>query len=270
MKRPNRRWMYIILACAGIYGLFCLLLYGAQEKMLFPAYTLPNDHVFAFSDPFEEVFWEAPDQARLNALFFPAKGTPRGALVYFHGNGGALDQWGSIARDFTEQGLSVLVPDYRGYGKSTGKRTQKALLEDALMAYDWLANKAPGMPVYVFGRSLGSGFATYVASRRPTESLILETPYYSVEAVAKGRFPWLPVAPLLKFPMPSHSYLAEVKVPVFMIHGDGDRVIPVQNSHRLLEVLPKGQIDYVEIPGGTHNDLATFPAYDGWVRRAIL
>lgn len=269
MSRSKRRLMLFVIILIGLYGLLCLLLYSGQERMIFPAYQLPQDYRFSFPTPFEEIFLETEDGARLNMAYFPTQGTPKASLLYFHGNGGALDEWGSIAETFTRQGLAVLVPDYRGYGKSTGKRSQHALLKDALQAYDWLHSQQPERPIYVFGRSLGSGFATYVASQRAVHRVLLETPYYALRDVAQGRFPWLPVGPLLRFPMPSHQYLSTVKVPVHIIHGDADRVIPVQNSRRLKDLLHKGQVAYVEIPEGTHNDLSSFPAYQKWLEDAF-
>lgn len=270
MLGQKRLLMTVLLMLVGIYVLLCALLYAGQEKMLFPAYRLPESYTFHFPDPFEEVFWEAKtDKARQNALFFSAGDSSRGALLYLHGNGGALDQWGELAPTFTRQGLSVLIPDYRGYGKSQGKRKQALMLSDALEAYDFLVRKCPGKPVYVFGRSLGSGFASYVASQRKVEALLLESPYYSIKQVAQGRFPWLPVAPLIRFPMPSYSYISGVDAPVYIIHGAGDRVIPVTNSRQLSEVVSGRPVTYVEVPGAHHNDLGTFPVYADWLARAL-
>lgn len=252
----------------GLYGLICLLMYRFQEVLIFPGYSLPAEYVFRFpfDPPPEEVWWEQAD-ARIHGLYFsPAQAS--GVVLYFHGNGGALDDWGEVVPRFTERGLAVLLIDYRGYGKSRGERTEAALLADAVEAYDWLAEQWQADQIRVYGRSLGSGIAAYVAAERPAHSLLLETPYAQLSQVAQDRYPWLPVLRLIRFHFPTYQYLPEVSAPVFLIHGTNDQVIPVSHSQRLIGQFP--QHTYLEIPGGTHNDLDQFPAYAEWLDSALF
>jgi uncharacterized protein len=255
----------------GGYGFICLLLYVFQEKMIFPGQALPEDYEFRFASGVRgEDVWMENEAARLHGLFFRAK-APQGALLYFHGNGGDLSEWGDIAPDLVSRGYHVLMVDYRGYGKSVGARTQATLLADALIAYDSLrAAVSSTLPVAVFGRSLGTGLASYVASQRPVDRLLLETPYRSLAGVAQGRFPWLPVRWLMRFPMSTETFLQEVSVPVYLIHGTSDQTIPVSHSRYLEQRLPPEQGHYVEIPGGHHNDLEEYPAYQAWLDQALL
>ena len=260
-----RKMVGILLTALGGYLLICLAMYLGQEVFLFPTDTLPADYRFAIAGPYEEVWLDQPD-GRIHGLYLS---TPqaRGAVLYFHGNGGNLAEWAGVAAPFHQRGLDVFIIDYRGYGKSQGPRSQAAMLADALSAYDWLAQRWPAEDIRLYGRSLGSGFAAYVAAQRPARALLLETPYYALADVAAGRFPWLPVRPLLRFPMPAYQWLEAVSCPIHWIHGDRDQVIPVGHSRRLQTLLPAGT--YTEVPGGHHNDLEAFRAFGTWLDRGL-
>lgn len=255
--------LWIVL---GGYLAICLAMYLGQEALLFPASTLPEDYRFEVAGPYEEVWLDRPD-GRLHGLYLRAPAA-QGVVLYFHGNGGHLATgWTEAAAPFIAQGLDVYMIDYRGYGKSRGHRTQATLLADALAAYDWLAQDWDAAAIRLYGRSLGSGFAAYVAAERPARTLLMETPYYALDAVAAGRFPWLPVRWLMRFPMPSYRWLAQASCPVHWIHGDQDQVIPVAHSRRLQALLPAGT--FVEVPGGHHHDLALFPGFARWLAAGL-
>ena len=260
--------LLILGVLLGLYGLICLLMYRFQEALIFPAYSLPADFVFQFPfSPSPEEIWLDGDGAKLHGLYFGPKDA-KGVVLYFHGNGGALDDWGEVVPRFVERDLAVLLVDYRGYGKSTGKRSEAAILQDAILAYDWVADRWQADQIRIYGRSLGSGIATYVAANRPAKSLLIETPYAQLSQVAQDRYRWLPVLQLIRFHFPTHQYLREVSIPVFLIHGTADRVIPVHHSHRLKDAFP--QSTYIEIPGGNHNNLDQYPAYYSWLDIALL
>ena len=153
---------------------------------------------FDFQDQFEELFLEAQDGAVINALHFKAE-APKGVILYFHGNAGDLSRWGNITSYFVEKRYDVLVMDYRTYGKSTGELSEKALYDDALMCYSHLLKTYDENDIIIYGRSLGTGMATYMASVKNPKQLILETPYYSLVDIAKRRFPILPVSLFMKY-----------------------------------------------------------------------
>jgi len=256
-------WMFLFLLLG--YAGICLIMYLGQEVMIFPTGTLPEEYAFSIDGPYEEVWLDRPD-GRVHGLYLRAP-QARGAVLYFHGNGGHLAEWAEVAAPFHARSLDVFMIDYRGYGKSRGRRSQATMLADALAAYDWLAERWVASDIRLYGRSLGSGFAAYVAAERPARHLLLETPYYALADVAAGRFPWLPVRPLMRFPMPSHRWLEAVDCPIRWIHGDRDEVIPVAHARRLRALLPAGT--YVEVPGGHHNDLATYPAFAPWLEAGL-
>lgn len=254
-----------LLVLGSVYILICLLMYFFQERLIFFPERIPLDYDFSphTSHPFEEIWFERPS-GKIHGLLFPHPDHQQ-TILYFHGNGGAMLDWIQVADRFLSRGYGVLIVDYRGYGKSRGPLDQETLLADAQTAYDYLVTRIGETEISVFGRSLGSGFATYVAAHNHPQRLLLETPYYSIARVAARRFSWLPVRQLIRYPMPTFTWITQVSCPVYLIQGTHDTVIPHENSRDLLSILNTTQAHYVEIPDGSHNDLDTYAAYAQWL-----
>ena len=173
MKTLKRVFLFILAAAViVIMGAYLL-----QEKFIFLPSKLPQDYVYEFDHDFEELFIETEDGARLNALHFKQE-NPRGIIVYYHGNAGDLSRWGKVTSYFLQFNYEVLVMDYRTYGKSTGKLSEKALYSDAQLFYNKAKELFPEGNIIVYGRSLGTAMAAYVASKNKPKKLILETPFY--------------------------------------------------------------------------------------------
>lgn len=251
-----------------VFAIFTTMLYILQEKLIFLPTTLPADFTYRFDQPFREVFLEAADGARINALHFRVE-NPRGVVVYFHGNAGDLSRWGEIVSIFPKLGYDAFVMDYRTYGKSTGKLSEEALLSDGQMAYDYVAKQYPEKDILIYGRSLGSGIATYLASRNKPGQLLLEAPFYSLIHEAKNRFPIIPVQWLMNYSLPSYQYIQEANCPITIIHGTSDNVIPFASGNDLFQVIPGNNKELVVIPGGGHNDLAHFEIYQQALRKTL-
>jgi len=248
-----------ITILAAMYGLLCALLYSQQERMVFFPEVLPPGYRFAFSQPFEEVSLPV-DGATLSALHFTVE-RPRGAILFFHGNGGSLRNWGDLAGHWTRHGYAVLMLDYRGYGKSSGAiRSERMLHDDALAAYAWLAERYPPESIVVAGRSLGTGIAARLATQRKPRLLILETPYTSLASIARRQVPWAPGF-LFKYPLRTDQWIGEVTSPVYLIHGTRDELIPFASSERLAALIG-GEQRLFAIEGAGHNDFTLYPAYD--------
>jgi uncharacterized protein len=258
MALRTRRLVGWLLVCAAIYLVLVMVLSSLQEQMIFYPETLPDDFVFRFSAPFEEVLIDPEPGVVLHALHF-SPGNPRGLILYFHGNAGRLRSWGFVAEDFLRYGFAVLVTDYRRFGKSRGPLSEKALLDDAMRWFEKAEELADGAPILVYGRSIGTGPAAYLATQRTPHHLVLETPFTSMTDLARHWFPWAPAA-LLDYKLPVHSWLGEVSCPVTLIHGTDDEVVPYRSSERLSTLLKPGD-RFITVPGGGHNDLAMFPAY---------
>lgn len=235
-------------------------LYLLQEKILFLPTTLVQDYNYEFRYPFEELFFETAEDVTINAIHFKAE-NPKGVILYFHGNAGDLSRWGIIGEHFVSLNYDVLIMDYRTYGKSKGKLSEQGFYDDASYCYSYLLQQYNEDDIILYGRSLGTGIATYLASKNEPKQLILETPYYSILDVAKHRFPIFPVKGLLKYEFPSNTFITSVKCPITMFHGTADSVIPYRSAQKLNDISPKEFTNFITIEGGKHNNLISFGKY---------
>ncbi len=256
MRRFNKIGKALLLSAI----LLITMLYFLQEKLIFLSTKLPIDHVFSFSQPFEEIFLTSKDGAKLNAVHFKQE-KPKGLILYFHGNAGDLSRWGTIATFFVGKQYDVIIMDYRTYGKSTGKLSESALHEDAQLFYDYALKKYDEQFITLYGRSLGTGIAIRLASNNKPSKLILETPFYSLMDVAKERFPFLPVKWLLQYKLLSFKYVGDISCPITVFHGTNDDVVPYESGKRLFVSIPNHDKKMYTIEGGEHNNLVQFKAY---------
>ncbi len=231
-----------------------------QEKMIFLPTKLPGDYEYSFVHDFEEVNLTTIEGYSLNAIHFK-KVNPKGLILYFHGNAGDLSRWGDIATFFVERNYDVLVMDYRTFGKSTGELSEQALHDDAQLFYDYVLKQYEEERISLYGRSLGTGIATKLASINKPNKLILETPYYSLLDVANNRFPFLPIKWSMKYKLLSYEYIQEVTCPISIFHGTDDKVVSYASGKRLFESIPTGKKTFYTIDGGSHNNLVQFNDY---------
>ena len=236
------------------------LLYFFQEKMLFLPTVLEQDYVYQFSYPFEELFFETEAHAIINAVHFKIE-QPKGVILFLHGNAGDLSRWGVLAEYFVEKQYDVLIMDYRTYGKSKGKLSEQALYHDGQYCYDYLKTMYQEDEITIYGRSLGTGIATYLAAKNKPKQLILETPYYSILDVAESRFSILPVKSLLKYKLLSYEFIKNTDCPILMLHGTDDSVVPYESAKKLFEASSKSQTTFISIEGGGHGNLSSFEKY---------
>ncbi|MEM9648800.1 MAG: alpha/beta fold hydrolase [Bacteroidota bacterium] len=250
------------LILLSLFLLVILMFHTLQDKLIFLPSQLPLDYTYTFDHQFEEIFLDTPDGARLNALHFKSKES-NGLILYFHGNAGDLSRWGLIATDFVDLGYDVLIMDYRGYGKSNGEeeRSEEILLADAQLFYDLARQDYQEADIILYGRSLGSGIATYLASRNNPRKLLLETPYYSLVDVAKGRFPFLPVKQIMKYQLNSFDFMKKVKAPIRIFHGTQDKIVPYASGKKLFASISNPDKMMYTIPEGEHNNLIDFESF---------
>ena len=238
-----------------------------QRRLMFFPEVLAADDALSFSVPHEERFFASPTGHRLHAVVVRAPSVKRGTILYWHGNAGSVRSWGEVGAQLAPLGFDVVVMDYAGYGKSTGTLSERSMLRDAQAVYDALEKeRAPTEELVVFGRSLGSGVAMFLAAKNRPSRLLLETPYASIVDVAKRLLPWVPSL-LVRIKLPSDAWLREVRCPVHVFHGDADEVIPLASA-QLLTPLPP-QSTFTVVRGGHHNDLASFAAYREALARAL-
>ncbi|WP_372974980.1 alpha/beta hydrolase [Muriicola sp.] len=253
-------WVQILLILGVIYLLISVLIFFLQDYLMFKPEKLPSDFQFYYENQeTEEYNVETRDGAVINGLRFKAR-EPKGVVFYLKGNSKSIKGWGKFAVDFTRHGYDVLMVDYRGFGKSTGRRTQKAIKRDMQVVYEKIREKVDEKYIILYGRSLGSGFAAKLASMNNPRMLILDAPYYSLSHVAKKYIPFMPLSLLVKFPMPTYKWLRYVQCPIHIIHGTDDHLIPYKSSLKLSKIKPKQTTLYTVIGGG-HKNLNTFESY---------
>jgi len=243
-------------------------LYFFQEKLIFKPTTLPQDFTFSFSHPFEELFLKAEDGATINAIHFKTE-NPKGVILYFHGNAGDLSRWGKITEFFVEKDYDVFVMDYRTYGKSKGLLSEHALYSDAQMCYDYILKRYQETDIIIYGRSLGTGMATYLASNNNPKQLILETPFYSLTDIAKERFSLFPIKKLLKYDFPSYKYIENISCPISIFHGTDDNVIPYASGIKLFNSMNQEAKKFFTIENGEHNNLVEFDSYHIQIQKIL-
>jgi pimeloyl-ACP methyl ester carboxylesterase len=210
------------------------------------------------------LFFDVEPDVRINGLHFMCK-KPLGLVLYFHGNTRSIKGWSRYAKDFYRYNYDVVLVDYRGFGKSTGKRSEERMLKDMQFVYDTLAVRYHEHHIIVYGRSLGSGFATKIASDNKPRYLILDAPYYNFKKVVERFLPLLPMRMLLRFHLRTDKWIRHVNCHTYIIHGTKDWLIPISNSEKLQAINPR-KITLIRIEGGRHNNLPSFPAYHNMLR----
>jgi uncharacterized protein len=241
-----------------LYGGICAGVYFFQEKLLFFPQRLPADYRYHFDSPFEEINIKSASGNYLNALYFPADSV-QGLVIYFHGNAGSLDSWGTVSADFLRNNYSFLIADYPGYGKSTGKISEENLYKDAQAVYDFGKMKFDEEKIIVYGRSIGTGVAARLASENNPQKLLLEAPYFSMADLSSKLYPFLPSF-LLRYPLRTDLYVTKVNCDVVIFHGSEDEVIYTGSSFKLKSHFKSADKLFI-IAGGHHNDLKHFQEY---------
>ncbi len=243
---------------AIVLGVF-VFLYLRQEKMIFLAEKLPKNHVFNFPGDVEERFMKLESGETIHALQFRVK-DPKGIVFYYHGNAGSLASWGQWASVFQELGWDVLMYDYRGYGKSTGWiHNETQLHVEAEEIYNKIITEYRGKRVILYGRSLGTGIASKLATLHQPESLVLCTPYFNFDDVVKHNYSFVPVSILLKYKFRTNEYLKQINCPIYLLHGTEDELVPYESSVKLKDI--GNNIELTTIKGAMHSDLVDYPEF---------
>lgn len=256
----NSTVIYIILG----YTAFGLLVYFIQDKFIFKPEKLAADFKFKYDVPFRELFFDVEEGVRINGLHF-YRPEPKGLILYFHGNSRSIKGWARYAKDFYRYDYDVVLVDYRGFGKSTGKRGEKQMLGDMQFVYENLLKDYDEHHMIVYGRSIGSGFAAKIACDNSPRYLILDAPYYSFTKVVERFIPFLPLRFVLRYHLRTDKWLRRVNCHTYIIHGTRDRLIPIRNSEKLQAINPN-KVTLIRIEGGGHNNLPSFPEYHNFVR----
>lgn len=250
---------WIVLFLVGV-ALISIFLYFFQERFLFHPEKLPEDFKFQYENQeVDEYNLEISPGVMINGLHFKVP-KPRGVVYYLKGNSKSIKGWGKFAVDFTLHNYDVIMIDYRGFGKSTGKLSQESMKKDALYVYERIKEKVGEEHIIVYGRSLGTGLATKVASMHNPKALVLACPYFSMSKNVKRYLPFIPLGLVMRYQMPTYKWMKYVDCPINIIHGTNDRVIRFVSSLRLSKLKPNATTLY-PIIGGGHKDLHNYESY---------
>ena len=245
---------------ATFYFLSIAVAYIFQKQLIFQGKLLPQDYKFSFSLPHEEINLTAKDGTKINAIYIKTSETPKGVVLYFHGNADNLQRWANYHTDFTQRGYDFFAIDYRSYGKTKGSPEFENLYSDARVAYDFVKRKYPTEQIILYGRSLGTGIATHLATTATAQRLILETPYNTIRSVMSTSFIPLYMPFSLKYPLENVHSLPQVPIPVTVFHGTKDELIAYELAEKLRPVLKENDT-FITIPGGGHKNLTDFSEF---------
>jgi alpha-beta hydrolase superfamily lysophospholipase len=262
-------WIHIIVIIFIAYVAISIALYYLQDYMLFKPEKLSKDFQFNYNNQeFKEYNLETRDGAIINGIRFFPKGESKGVVLYLKGNSKSIKGWGKFAVDFTRHGYNVFMVDYRGFGKSTGRRSQKAIKRDLQEVYNKIKELTTEDRIILYGRSLGSGFAAKLASMNNPKMLVLDAPYYSLTKVTARYAPFMPLSILIKYPLPTYKWLKYVQCPIHIIHGTNDTLIPYKTSVKLSQVNPSLTKLHTVIGGG-HKNLNNFESYHKMIHEIL-
>ncbi|MRH99563.1 alpha/beta fold hydrolase [Kriegella sp. EG-1] len=251
LKRLLRSLLILFILIVGI-------LYFFQEKLIFNSSELASDYKYQFTTKHEELFLKAKDGAILNGLHFKQE-KPKGIIIYCHGNTGQIDVWGKWGEELSNRyGYDVVVWDYRGFGKSIGKRRQQRMLDDGLLFYEYSREYFNDDQIVTYGRSLGGFFATHIVKKNNKGRLVLESTPLSLLKIAQQKYPFLPSKYLLKYRFQNNQNIKKITVPTFIIHGTSDELIPYENGEVLFNLSSATTKKLYTIEGGDHNNLSEF------------
>jgi len=256
------RFLKIILTFAvGLYLTAFIALTLTQRSFIFPAsdgseMEAINWQAIKGQDRF---FIKTKDGETLSAWYQPPEdGKP--VFMFFHGNGGRLDlmkwRWERILKE----GYGIFTLSYRGYPGSTGSPSEEGLIKDAQAGWKWLSAKHNSNDIIIHGLSLGSGVATALATEVDAKALILEAPFSAVADVAAWRFPTFPARWVIRDKFLSRERIAKVNMPLLVVHGTEDSVIPFHLGERLFKraVEPK---QFITMKGSDHSTLVRDGVY---------
>jgi uncharacterized protein len=229
---------------------------GIENRMIFHPTAIIDRTPHQVGLEFEDLFFTARDGVRLNGWFIPHR-EARSTLVWFHGNAGNIGHRVDNIKLLHEKAkVNIFIFDYRGYGRSEGRPSEEGTYLDGKAAVEWVQNKLAaqaGQKVILFGRSLGAAVATEMATRVKSQGLILESPFISVPEMARVLFPYLPIGPLLKTQYDVRERIKNIRVPLLVLHGDRDEIVPFEHGRAVFAAAPEPK-KFFAIAGAAHND----------------
>ena len=237
-------FLSIITFILLIYLSVLVYLFFFQRNLLY----LPDENNY-FGDKLkvdiEEVQIKTSDNINLLGWFHKKDLNKFKTIVYFHGNAGKLENRIHKLNHFKDMDINFLIISWRGFSKNSGKPTEQGLYKDGKSAIDWLKNMGlDDKDIILYGESLGTGIAIEIAQNKNFAGLILETPFTSMIDAAKNVYPYIPVGLLLKDRYENDKKIKNINIPLLVMHGEKDQIIPFKMGKKIYEIANKPKYSY--------------------------
>jgi uncharacterized protein len=251
--RVKKNLMSIGVVLLISYAALMFLMYFIQERMIYFPDRKIRETPEHLGLPYEEIAFEASDGVSLSGWYVPAP-TERGIILFCHGNAGNISHRLESLKIFHDLGMTVLIFDYRGYGKSEGRPSETGTYLDASAAWHYLVDVKKKSPtrIIIFGRSLGGAVAVELALRKKPAGLIIESSFRSLPELGKKFYPWLPVRLLARFRYSTIDKVVSLACPKLIVHSPQDEIVPFAHGRAIYEKAAPPK-EFLEITGG-HND----------------
>lgn len=246
--------LLLLVPCFGS-GCVSPVVTAYENSQVFQPSVYPEGEWNPAGLDFEDAFFQAEDGTHLHGWFLPHP-QPRAVILFAHGNAGNLTHRREMLEEIRDrQQVSIMVFDYRGYGRSKGKPHEAGLLQDARAARQWLSKRTGRTEeeIVLMGRSLGGGVMVDLAANEGASALVLVNTFNSLVDVAEHHISWLPADKLMVNRLDSISKIGNYHGPVLQTHGDRDRVVPYEFALELFGATNSPK-QFVMVPGGGHND----------------
>ena len=239
----------LVIVAAAIYTALGLSVYFFQNRLVF----IPSRDMLFTPQSVGLDYEELNLPGGVNAWFVPHPDA-RFTLLFCHGNAGNISHRLESLEIFHALGLNTLIFDYSGYGKSTGQPSEAATYENAAAVWNYLTQTRgiEAHRIVVFGRSLGSGVATWIGEQHAPGALVLESPITSVPDMGRDQYPFLPVRWLARIHYDNLARIRSIRVPLMILHSPDDRIVGYEHGQRLFEAANEPK-RFAVLEGG-HND----------------
>ena len=244
----------LVIIGIGVYAALSFYVYYMQASFIFYP-NMPGRELVATPEDiglsYQDIELVTEDNIKLHGWFIPSHDA-KATLLFFHGNAGNISHRLESIEIFNRLGLNVFIIDYRGYGQSEGKITEKGSYRDAEAAWKYLRQTRGEQPIFIFGRSLGASIAAWLASKYTPAALIVESGFTSIPSMAQRIYPFLPVRWLAHFSYDTRKYVTQITCPIIVAHSRNDEIIPYQEGNDIFDAAAEPKV-FLEMRGG-HND----------------
>lgn len=238
------RWLKIIIGIFACLNLFIFIGLIFQEFLIFRSTEVADSYKFKILIPHEEYIWKdtTKDKHQIYNAIYPTRNEHQGYVFFLHGSQKDIEYHTQFIPFFTDNGYTVWMMDYAGFGKSKGERNENNLYSDAQIMLDTFIQqyKIDPKKVVIVGKDLGTGIASHLAQKNETEKLVLISPYNNLIALCSDWIPWFPFNLFLNYKFPNDQNIKKIKGQIGIFYGSNDMMIPHRNVRKLQQYLKPG------------------------------